>query len=135
MEHSRSSSFVCNACRGCVEYLLSSHSTIGDCSDIKDLDEWRSVSVQEVKYNGGREWLKRYAFYSLRLLIIRYNGSLMEALKDVYPWHNWPETRQRKPPGYWNSPEHSLQFIKSLEQKLSTLSLYSNCDCSKISNL
>jgi hypothetical protein len=81
------------------------------------LDEWYNVSPKIIELNGGKGWISRY------------NGSLIKALKDIYPNHEWKERTSYKhlPWGYWESPENRLRFVKQIEQEFSIL--YTNfCD-------
>jgi hypothetical protein len=45
--------------------------------DITKVEDWLQVSSQYVKDNGGSGWLKKY------------NDSLINALRDIYPGYNW----------------------------------------------
>jgi hypothetical protein len=42
--------------------------------NIKEIEDWKSVTVQDVKYNGGREWLKKYVNNSTK--IFRDHGKI-----------------------------------------------------------
>ena len=48
-----------------------------------NLDDWNNVTVKYVKDNGGASWL------------MKYKDSLVKALKDIYPHHNWEATKSR----------------------------------------
>jgi hypothetical protein len=47
---------------------------------VKELDDWYSVPIEDVKSRFG--FIQSY-----------YNGSLFEALKKLYPYHNWDPAR------------------------------------------
>jgi hypothetical protein len=64
------------------------------------------VTRQSVYENGGRKWLSRF------------NNSLMKALKEVYPQHDWSRRSRQRPSGYWDSHQHRVQFVKKLEKDL-----------------
>jgi hypothetical protein len=83
---------------------------IADRNDIKRIDDWYSVSVQEVRENGGKEWMKWF------------KGSLMRALQDVYPEHNWPvrdQNTHQRPSNDWQNFDNQVKFVKNLEKSLS----------------
>jgi hypothetical protein len=73
------------------------------------VEEWKSVSANEVLKNGGRSWL------------VKYNNSLIAALRDIYPQHNWDRVQMIKPLGFWKNLDNARLFIKYIENKLSIL--------------
>jgi hypothetical protein len=73
---------------------------------VKELDDWYSVSISRVKKQLG--FIKKY-----------YNGSLLEALKHLYPQHNWDQSRFiRQPPKYWTDESNQRAALEKLGRKL-----------------
>jgi hypothetical protein len=63
---------------------------------VKELDDWYSVPVENVKLS----FVGNY-----------YKGSLFAALKRLYPHHNWNRLRlSRMPNGYWQQPETATYY-------------------------
>ena len=44
----------------------------------QDMDDWYKLSVEDISKNGGGGLLRRY-----------YQSSLVQALINIYPEHNW----------------------------------------------
>ncbi len=55
------------------------------CMDMKKPRDWYTVSIKQVRQSGGTGLLNHYA------------GSLIRALKAVYPHHEWTSYRYSTP--------------------------------------
>jgi hypothetical protein len=76
------------------------------------MEDWYNMTVKKVwEHDGGNSWL------------CRYNGSLIKALKEVYPEINESKFLF-KSKGFWNSKDNKLQHVKMLEERLSILGNY-----------
>ena len=74
---------------------------------LQELDDWYSITTQNIFDNGGCRILKIY------------NSSLFEALKTVYTEHNWEEKKRNKiRKCFWDSSENRKDVIKDIELKL-----------------
>lgn len=72
---------------------------------IQDRKDWLNITSEQVERNGGKR------FISL------YGGSLLKALKEIYPDEKWPD-EVKIPQRYWESMENQIELIKSVEEKL-----------------
>lgn len=80
---------------------------------VKELSDWARVSSRTVQNMGGMG------------LLAHYNGSLFEALQDVYREEGqWDMLlcRRSSPQGYWDSKEHVEDFIRCAEKEIGVLS-------------
>lgn len=88
-------------CRKFLEQFAASHG-------ISAPADWRKVRNQDIIAEGGS-----------RLLAL-HGGSLLGALRDVFPEQSWEERECRATlrSGYWEEKEHIIAFIKEAEEIL-----------------
>eukprot|EP01027_Heterolobosea_sp_BB2_P018850 GEZU01026495.1.p1 GENE.GEZU01026495.1~~GEZU01026495.1.p1 ORF type:complete len:840 (+),score=185.05 GEZU01026495.1:594-3113(+) len=80
---------------------------------IRELDGWYDVTAQEVLARGGSGLLNNH-----------YAGSLVQALKAVYPEHQWNEWRfSSLPRGFWEDPKNQRQFFDRIAVALNVAQL------------
>jgi hypothetical protein len=106
--------------------------------EIKEPNDWHSVSVQTVFDYGGRGWLRKYNYYNFCTSdrSKRYNDSLMRALKEVYPDHTWPVKERPVMQDPFEDLTYRKSFIKELESKLSIFEVpHRNCIGDSVANL
>merc|ERR1712137_1050983 len=74
--------------------------------NIVSTQDWKSVSVQQVKALGGSQLLRQYP-------------SLSDALQALYPEHKLTlkDVAKRIPPGYWNNSKNQKNFLDSIASK------------------
>jgi hypothetical protein len=76
------------------------------------LDDWYTVTVGEIRKNGGAS-----------PLIHHYNSSPFAFLKDCFPKHNWsPEKLTKVPNGHWNDRANRRQYLIELGKRRGNLS-------------
>ena len=75
---------------------------------IRTPEDWKDVTVAQIKALGGGPILKKYS-------------SIYNALCDIYPETNWnlSNTRKRFPANYWQCKENQRTFLDSISEKLS----------------
>jgi hypothetical protein len=81
----------------------------GKKMDYKMLDDFYNITAKGVKISGGGALLENL-----------YNNSLIEALKDVYPWNKWLAWRflDSVKPGFWDSKDNQKDFLDYLGKQL-----------------
>jgi hypothetical protein len=73
---------------------------------VKQLEDWYNVAGKDVKTE-------------VSAFMHRYNGSLYEALRDVYNEYPWdPSKFKTVPRGYWNNIENRRQRMEEIGEKL-----------------
>jgi hypothetical protein len=76
-------------------------------ADIKDLNEWSSVSVDQVKKHGGSDLLRLY------------QGSWTSALQSLYPECTWNATSRKELRDYWKDINNQRAFLDNIRAELS----------------
>ena len=80
--------------------------------NLNSLEEWYGVSRKDFYKEGGRNLLENY-----------YNGSLRNALKEIYPEKEWKTLKfSRLPHGYFNDVNNRKDFFTQLSSSLSITS-------------
>jgi len=75
--------------------------------NLKNLEDWYHVSINDVIAQGGRKLLKQY------------NNSLMRALPATYPEYNWKTYKfSILPPGFWKDMKNQRQYFTDLAVSL-----------------
>jgi hypothetical protein len=74
--------------------------SIGSKLGVQKLEDWYSISVEQVRKNGGTTLMNKHT-------------TLLTALKELYPDHPWDGTKfiQQVPKGYWLSIENQRQYV------------------------
>jgi len=74
--------------------------------NITSPEEWKLVTPQQIKALGGGK-------------LLLYYPSLYDALRTLYPEHNWVigDTCKRIPRGHWNKHDNRRAFLDSLARK------------------
>jgi hypothetical protein len=74
---------------------------LGEQLRVSTMDDWYQVAPMQVRARGGSSVLNKF-----------YRDSLPEALKDVFPTHNWEDHRFKHVPiGYWDSVENQRAYF------------------------
>eukprot|EP01027_Heterolobosea_sp_BB2_P018918 GEZU01026579.1.p1 GENE.GEZU01026579.1~~GEZU01026579.1.p1 ORF type:complete len:601 (+),score=135.41 GEZU01026579.1:14-1816(+) len=80
---------------------------------VKNFEDWYSVSVKEIIARGGGPLLKDY-----------YENSMLLALQGIYPEHPWQEAGSpRALNGYWNDPKNQRNFLNRIAEELNVKTL------------
>jgi hypothetical protein len=89
-----------------LQFNLHSNDTLRNDyqTDIRKLDDWNKITAEFVISQGGGGWLGRY------------KGSLIAALKDVYPYHPWK--LERHPQNVGGSKSQHILYPVRLDQAL-----------------
>src|SRR5256885_2308773 len=67
------------------------------------MDDWYSVTADDIEKNGGRQ------------LLSSFRGPPSRALQSIYPEHNWMLWRFKTVPhGYWEQKENQTEFFDRL---------------------
>ncbi len=100
-------------------------------TDIKNLEDWYKVTVNELKQVGGGTLFSHYGSMS-KLLTTLYPEYLVVSCKSYLYWFSWDTTKFRQhisqfprvPQGYWDNIEHQRNKLKELSYTLSILLQY-----------
>ena len=84
-----------------VKFFLT---TLGEKLNLVTADDWNSITVKDIKSNGGTTLLRLYSIYTLKCL-----GSNYSIHNDLNP---------RYPAGYWNKDENVLKLLMEIKEKL-----------------
>lgn len=78
---------------------------------IRQPEDWKRVTIADIKARGGAGLLKLYG------------DSLLKTLQSVYPEQALPAyvCRERMPHGYWNTQEHRRSFMDKLRETMGLL--------------
>ena len=75
--------------------------------NFKDKSDWYSITIKEIKNNGGSG------------LLNRYNDSLQYALESIYPNYEWiPWKFNQTPKNYWLNIENQRKYFNWLSNQL-----------------
>lgn len=79
----------------------------GRANGFASMEDWYKLSVQQIlKMDGGSGICKVYKF------------SVLKALKDIFPQHQWEEWRfENKPQQWYLDPVSSERFLESIRQE------------------
>eukprot|EP01114_Cavostelium_apophysatum_P016205 TRINITY_DN4556_c0_g1_i1.p1 TRINITY_DN4556_c0_g1~~TRINITY_DN4556_c0_g1_i1.p1 ORF type:complete len:468 (-),score=106.38 TRINITY_DN4556_c0_g1_i1:76-1479(-) len=81
---------------------------IGRQLKVEKLDDWYSITLEQVESIGGASFLPRY-----------YGESLSKALQALYPEKEWiPWKFKQVPSGFWSDRDNQKKFFDSLAKEL-----------------
>jgi hypothetical protein len=80
---------------------------IGSELGVFKMDDWYSISVTTVKEQGAS------------FITTHYNSSLYEALKKLFPEHDWKDEKFAKlPQSYWKNENNQRKILEKIGREL-----------------